>query len=398
MDPATLERFADLVVRFGANVQPGQIVSIGTEIGKEDVTRALVASAYRHGARFVDASYFDPHSKRARVLHADPDTLDWVPPWYGQRMLALGHEQAARIGLTGPVEPELFDDLDPALVGRDQLPFVREIGQVVNERSTNWTAAPAPTAGWAALVHPELEPREALERLWRDILHVCRLDEPDPVAAWEARMDVLDNAAARLGDRRFDALHFEGPGTDLRVGLLPSSSWISARFSTASGLRHQANLPSEEIFATPDPARTEGVVRGTKPLVAAGATIEGLEVEFAGGRVTRIDAERGAGTLRSLAERDEGAARLGEVALVDRDGRIGAIGRPFYDTLLDENAASHIALGSAYAFAVDDSDAERINRSAIHVDFMIGSDDVDVSGLTEAGERVPVLRGGAWQL
>lgn len=398
MDPATLERFADLVVRFGANVQPGQIVSIGTEIGKEDVTRALVASAYRHGARFVDASYFDPHSKRARVLHADPDTLDWVPPWYGQRMLALGNEHAARIGLTGPVEPELFDDLDPALVGRDQLPFVREIGQVVNERSTNWTAAPAPTAGWASLVHPELEPREALERLWRDILHVCRLDEPDPVAAWEARMDVLDNAAARLGDRRFDALHFEGPGTDLRVGLLPSSSWISARFSTASGLRHQANLPSEEIFATPDPARTEGVVRGTKPLVAAGATIEGLEVEFAGGRVTRIDAERGAGTLRSLAERDEGAARLGEVALVDRDGRIGAIGRPFYDTLLDENAASHIALGSAYAFAVDDSDAERINRSAIHVDFMIGSDDVDVTGLTEAGERVPVLRGGAWQL
>jgi len=398
MDPATLERFADLVVRFGANVQPGQIVSIGTEIGKEDVTRALVASAYRRGAKFVDVSWFDPHSKRARVLHADPDTLGWVPPWYGERMLALGSEHAARIGLTGPVEPELFDDLDPSLVGRDQLPFVREVGQVVNERTTNWTAAPAPTAGWAALVHPELGPDEALERLWRDILHVCRLDEPDPIAAWEARMDVLDTAAERLGERRFDELHFEGPGTDLRVGLLPSSSWISARFSTAAGLRHQANLPSEEIFATPDPARAEGVVRATKPLVAAGATIEGLEVEFSGGRVSRIDADRGAGTLRSLAERDEGAARLGEVALVDGDGRIGAIGRPFYDTLLDENAASHVALGSAYAFAVDERDAGRINRSAIHVDFMIGSDEVDVTGLTGSGERVPVLRGGAWRL
>lgn len=398
MDPATLERFADLVVRFGANVQPGQVVSIGTEIGKEDVTRALVASAYRSGAKFVDVNWFDPHSKHARVLHADPETLGWVPPWYGERMLALGDMRAARIGLTGPVEPALFDDLDPALVGRDQLPFVREVGQVVNERTTNWTAAPAPTAGWATLVHPELAPDEALERLWRDILHVCRLDEPDPYAAWEARMDVLDTAAARLGERRFDELHFEGPGTDLRVGLLPTSNWISARFSTAAGLPHQANLPSEEIFATPDPARAEGVVRATKPLVAAGVTIEGLEVEFSGGRVSRIEAERGAGTLRSIAERDEGAARLGEVALVDGEGRIGAIGRPFYDTLLDENAASHIALGSAYAFAVDDADAPRINHSAIHVDFMIGSEEIDVTGITGSGERVPVLRGGAWKV
>ncbi len=398
MDAATLQRFADLVVRFGANVQPGQVVSVGSEIGKEDVTRAVVAAAYRQGARFVDVGYFDPHAKRSRILHADPETLDWVPPWYGQRMLALGAERAARIGLTGPVEPELMDDLDPALVGRDQLPFVREVGQVVNERTTNWTAVPAPTRGWAVLMHPELEPEAAFERLWRDILHVCRLDEADPVAAWEARMDVLDTAAARLDERRFDALHFEGPGTDLRVGLLPSSHWISARFSTAAGLRHQANLPSEEIFTTPDPARAEGVVRATKPLVTAGTTIEGLEVEFANGRAVRIDAERGAGTLRSLAERDEGAARLGEVALVDGEGRIGPIGRPFYDTLLDENAASHVALGSAYAFAVDESDAERVNRSAIHVDFMIGSEEMEVTGLTASGERVPVLRRGAWQL
>ncbi len=398
MDAATLERFADLVVRFGANVQPGQVVSVGSEIGKEDVTRAVVAAAYRHGARFVDVGYFDPHAKRARILHADPATLDWVPPWYGQRVLALGAERAARIGLTGPVEPELMDDLDPALVGRDQLPFVREVGQIVNERTTNWTAVPAPTRGWATLVHPELAPDAAYEQLWRDVLHVCRLDEDDPVAAWEARMDVLDTAAAKLGERRFDALHFEGPGTDLRVGLLPSSRWISARFSTAAGLRHQANLPSEEIFTTPDPTRTEGVVRATKPLVTAGTTIEGLEVEFVAGRAVRIDADRAAGTLRSLAERDEGAAQLGEVALVDGDGRIGPIGRPFYDTLLDENAASHIALGSAYAFAVDEADAERVNRSAIHVDFMIGSEEMSVTGLTAGGERVPVLVRGAWRL
>jgi aminopeptidase len=397
-DPATLERFADLVVGFGANVQRGQVVAIGAELGKEDMVRALAASAYRHGARFVDAVYYDLHVKRARILLADEDTLDFVPSWYGERILELGRQRCARIGLTGPSSPGLLDDLDPARAGRDQLPFVRETGQVVNERTTNWTAAPCPTAAWAQLVHPGLDAGAALARLAEQILHVCRLDEEDPVAAWRERADRLVAAAERLSARRFDAIHFEGPGTDLTVGLLPTSAFMAARFETVEGIVHMPNLPSEEIFTAPDPGRADGVVRATKPLVVGGSIIRGLEVEFRDGRAVRIDADENAEVLRGYAARDEGAARLGELALVDREGRIGALDTVFFDTLLDENAASHIALGTAYAMTVGEQDQNRVNESEIHVDFMIGGDDVDVTGIARDGARAPVLRGGDWQV
>jgi aminopeptidase len=399
MNDRELERFAELIVGFGANVQPGQVVAIGTEPGKERLTRALATAAYRRGAKFVDVAAFDIHVKRARIEHAAQDTLDFVPPWYGERILALGEHRAARIGLSGPVAPGLLDDLDPARVGRDQLPFVAETGQVVNQRTTNWTIAPCPTEAWATLVHPELEPTAALERLWEQLRHVCRLDEDDPESAWRERMRQLTGAAERLTDRGFDALHFEGPGTDLTVGLLPSSQWLAATFTTVDGIEHFPNLPSEEAFTTPDPPRVEGVVRATKPLALPGTIIKGLRMRFEGGRAVEIDADAGADAMRALCDRDEGAARLGEVALVDREGRIGPLDTTFYDTLLDENAASHVALGRAYTMAVaDQAEHERANVSAIHVDFMIGGDDVAVTGITGGGERVPVLRDGAWQL
>lgn len=393
-----LERFADLIVRFAANVRPGQIVAISTEPGKLELTRAVADRAYQCGAKFVDVLQFDLAIKRSRILHAAEDTLDYVPPWYGERVLALGEHRAARIALTGPSMPGLLNDLDPARAGRDQLPFLRESAQVVNARTTNWTAVPCPTEPWAALVYRDLDPEDALARLWDDVLHMCRLDEDDPVAAWTARQDVLVGVARRLGERRFDALHFEGPGTDLRVGLLPSSRWISARFETVDGIVHMPNLPSEEVFTTPDPARVDGFVRSTKPLVAGGTIIRGLRARFEAGRAVSIEADEGGDLLAQYARRDEGAARLGEVALVDREGRIGPLDRVFYDTLIDENAASHVALGSAYEFTVGEEDHGRINRSQIHVDFMIGSPDVDVTGVTAGGERVPLLRDGAWRI
>jgi aminopeptidase len=212
-------------------------------------------------------------------------------------------------------------------------------------------------------------------------------------------MATLVGVCARLTDARFDALHFEGPGTDLTVGLLPSSRWISASFETKDGIPHVPNLPSEEVFTSPDPERVDGVVRSTKPLFVSGTLVEGLTVRFDGGRAVEIGATRGAETLRTMVEQDPGAARLGEVALVDREGRIGPLGTVFYDTLLDENAASHVALGTGFQFAVEtEADRARVNESQIHVDFMIGGDDVDVTGLTADGTRVPVLRGGAWAL
>jgi aminopeptidase len=397
-DAAAVERLADLAVGFAANVQRGQIVAIGAELGKEEMVRALAASAYRRGAKFVDAVYFDMHLKRARILHAEEETLGFVPSWYGERMLELGRQRCARIGLAGPATPGLLDDLDPARAGRDQLPFLKESGIIVNEATTNWTIIPFPTAAWAQQVHPDLPADDAFARLGEQILHVCRLDEPDPIAAWRERMAVLVGAAERVTERRFSALRFEGEGTDLTVGLLPTTKFMAAEFQTVDGIRHMPNLPSEEVFGAPDPQRTEGVVRATKPLVVAGSTISGLEVEFRDGRAVRIDADENAEVLRAYAARDEGAARLGEVALVDGEGRIGRLGTTFFDTLLDENAASHIALGQAYHFTAGDEDRARLNSSGIHVDFMIGGDDVAVSGVTQDGAEVPVLRGGAWQV
>jgi aminopeptidase len=270
---------------------------------------------------------------------------------------------------------------------------------VVNDRTTNWTAAPCPTAEWAELVHPGLKGQVALDTLWDQLRHILRLDEDDPAAAWRARQDTLIAASQKLTDRRFDALHFEGPGTDLTVGLLPSSSWMAATFETVDGIVHVPNLPSEETFATPDPERVDGVVRASQPLALPGSIVRGLEVEFRGGRAERIEAESGGETLRAICERDEGAARLGEVALVDGEGRIGPLETTFYDTLLDENAASHIAFGRAYEFTVDDeADRKRANMSAIHIDFMIGRPDMTVTGLTADGSRVSVLAQGAWQI
>ena len=395
---ADVERLADLLVGFGANVQPGQLVGVTSYLGMEDLTRAVARSAYRRGAKYVDVFWWDLWVKRARLELADAETLDYVPPWIGKRLRWLGEERAARVSLTG-TSAAIFADLDPARTGHDLLPYVAEVPQVVNERTTNWTAGPCPNPAWAERVHPDLPPGEALERLWEEVVHVCRLDAEDPVAAWRARMEVVIAAADRLSERRFDALALSGPGTDLTVGLMPSARWLAADFTTVDGILHYPNLPTEEVFTTPDPDRVDGHVSATMPLEMYGSYVSGIRIEFAGGRAVKVDAEQGADALRAAVGRDEGASRLGEVALVDREGRIGPLGTVFYETLLDENAASHIALGNAYTFPLEDeADVARANRSAIHVDFMLGSPEVDVDGITRDGDRVPVLRDGAWQV
>ena len=232
-------------------------------------------------------------------------------------------------------------------------------------------------------------------------MHVCRLDEDDPVAAWRERADFLVATAERLTERHFDALHYEGPGTDLTVGLLPNARWAAARFERADGLEHMPNIPTEEVFTSPDPARVDGTVASTKPLVLMdGTVVRNLNVRFEGGRAVQIDADSAAETMRTICARDEGAARLGEIALVDREGRIGQLDTVFYDTLLDENAASHIAFGQGFPFLLGSTngDGGEVNASEIHIDFMIGSNELAVTGITADGERVPVLRDGSWQI
>jgi aminopeptidase len=395
-----LDRFADLAVHFGCNVQPGQILNVTSEVGAEEAVRAIGDVAYRSGAAYVDVIYDDPYLTRSRILHASEDSLSLVPSWRVDRVRRQGSERHAGLSLMAAAAPLLFDDLDPARAslttqGADYAALL----EVAMARQTNWSVMAYPTPAWAEMVHPELEPSAALEKLTEQLAYVCRFDEGDPVAAWRDRVGMLTEVAERLTARRFDALRFEGPGTDLTVGLLPTSRFTPTFFETVEGIVHMANLPSEEILSAPDPTRVDGVVKATMPLFFAGVVIEGLEVEFAGGRAVRIDADKHADALRGAVERHENGDRIGEVALVDGSGRIGRTETVFYNTLLDENAASHLALGQAYKFTVDPSDQSRINTSTMHVDFMIGSDEVVVTGRDgNAGDWDPVLDRGEWRI
>jgi aminopeptidase len=392
-----IQAIGDLAVH-GANVQPGQILGVTATIGQEELVRAVAAAGYKRGALFVDAYYYDPFVKRQRIEHGDPETFGFVPPWYGQRILGLGDRESARIGLSGVVWPHALDGLDPERLGRDQLPWLKETTRVIDDRSTNWCAVACPHPHWAELVHPDLPPDEAYEKLRQELRHIYRLDEPDPNAAWDERVAALKASAEELNGRRFDAIELSGPGTELTIGLLPSSFWQAGDFVTRNGIRHLPNIPTEEVFTAPDPERVDGHVTSTKPLVLRdGTIIRGLRIRFEGGRAVEIDADENADALRARCALDDGASRLGELALVDREGRIGPLGTVFYDTLFDENAASHIALGNAYAFSAGEEDRHRLNQSGIHIDFMVGSPELEVTGITPGGDRVPVMTEGAWQ-
>jgi aminopeptidase len=401
MDGDILRRYADLIVSVGANVQPDQVFAIEAEPEAQPLVHALVERAYEKGARYVDVHYVDPDAKRTRDALAAEDTLDWVPPWLGRRMLDLGELGAARVNLTPTIPPGLLEGIDASRTGKDRLPTVQELFTVIDDRSVAWTISPYPTSRWARVVYPDVPVEEAVERLWADIVHVCRLDEEDPAEAWNRRIDEIWEVASRIDTFDLDRLRFVGPGTDLTIGLLPSSRFAKegGASHTRTGIRHVPNLPTEELYTTPDPQRADGVVAATKPLDVGGALVQGLVVTFEDGAVVDVQADANADALRTRIAIDEGARRLGEVALVDRESRIGKLGRVFYNTLLDENAASHIALGDAYAAPIGDpADLPRINASAVHIDFMIGSDDVDVVGTSKDGREVPILRGGAWQI
>ena len=392
------DKLAELAV-FGANVQPGQLVAVTSFIGKEYLTRRIAREAYRRGAKYVDVLYFDQWVKRERIALAPDDTLDYIPPWMAQRLLHLSDEHAARISLAGPHAPRALDGLDPARAGRDLLPNLPETGEVVNRMTTSWCIVPAPTRSWAEVVYPGLEREEAYAALWEAVAHICRLDADDPAQAWTERSTTLKENAGRLSERKFDALRLHGAGTDLTIGLLRSARWAGGDELTVDGSRHFPNIPTEEVFTTPDPERVDGHVSATKPLELSGSIVTAIRVEFEGGKAVKIDADRGADALRAAASRDDGASRLGEIALVDKEGRIGPLDTVFLDTLIDENAASHIALGGGYEHPVEDpADRARINRSTIHVDFMIGSPELAVDGITRDGETIPVMRNGTWQV
>jgi aminopeptidase len=389
------DRYAELVVRVGANVQPGQLVDVIARVEHAAVARAVARAAYRAGAAYVDVYYSDQHIRRALIEHAAEDLLSWTPPWLLKRAKQVGDERAAVVALTGDAEPNLLADLPGDRVGKARmLALAEESNRQITEQLNNWTVIGVPNVGWAEQMFGEPD----LERLWKAVEFTVRLDEDDPVAAWRAHVERIGKRARTLDDLEVDSIHFKGPGTDLRVGLLPESRWQGCESLTATGLPYVANMPTEEVFTTPDLRRAEGFVRSTRPLALYGRIVKGLEVRFEGGRIVDVKADEGADVVKGQIETDDTAAYLGEIALVDGTSRIGQTGLTFFDTLFDENTTCHVAYGGAYAEAVEGGVIEGVNVSNVHTDFMVGGPEVDVDAVTRSGTVVPLLRDDVWQL
>jgi len=388
-----LERYAELAVRVGANVQPGQEVFVHPMVEHAELGRALVRQAYKAGAAYVHVVYRDDHVRHAMIGLGPDSALGYSPGWAKQLMLAEAGN--ASLGTTGRPDPELLADLDGERVGRAiQLELAEISQQQHRDNSVNWCGVGAPNEGWARQVFGEPD----VERLWEEVAFCMRLDEPDPVEAWREHMARLDARAETLTALRPDALRYHGPGTDLTVGLLPSARWGTARFRTAGGIDYVANMPTEEIFTTPDPRRAHGTIRSSLPLVLHGQIIRGLQLTFEDGRIVRVDAEQGADLVRSQLDTVENADRLGELALVTNESRVGRSGTLFFDTLFDENATCHIAYGMGLPYAFGGEPDEGSNVCNIHVDFMIGGPELEVDAILADGSTVPQIRDEQWQL
>jgi aminopeptidase len=388
-----LEAYADLAVRVGANVQVGQTVFLTTQIEHAPLARALTRAAYRAGARYVDVRYRDDHVRHAMIDLGPDEALTHSPEWMKQLYRAM--EGGAQLWTTGEPEPELMNDLDGERVGRARMKEVVEIirDQMV-QRSLNWSGVAYPSEGWATQIYGEPD----VERLWEAVAFCTRLDEADPVQAWRDHMARLEGRGKVLTELQLDAVHYTGPGTDLTVGLNPNARWMSALFRTRDGIEYVPNMPTEEVFTTPDCRRAEGTIRSSRPLVLDGDIIEGLRLTVKDGKIVDVQADKGAGIVRGQLEIDDRAAYFGELALVDGTSRVGRTKTTFFDTLYDENATCHIAYGFGVPEVFDGDPGDGMNISGVHTDFMVGGPELAVDGITKDGTAIPILREDVWQL
>ena len=408
-----LRTYAELTVKIGLNLQPhqrlliiGPVANGGCSLEAAPLVRQITVAAYDAGARLVETLWGDEALLGARLQHAPRDSFDEFSAWLPRALVQ--HVEAGHAVLSIYAnDPDQLKDYPPDSVAAVQQATARSIRpfrEHISRNQTNWGVVAAAAASWAARVFPDLPPAQQMIALWGAIERLCRLDRPDPIAAWETHLAELAARTDHLNARRYTALRYTGPGTRLTIGLPTGHVWVGGRSASASGIRFAPNLPTEEVFTMPHKDRVDGTVRSTKPLSYGGTLIEGFSLTFAEGRVVDLKAEKGETVLRRLVKMDGGAARLGELALVPHNSPVAQTGVLFYNTLFDENAASHVALGAAYKFtlrggeAMSDEEFDRAggNRSVTHVDFMIGSPELDVDGVLADGAVEPVMRRGEW--
>jgi aminopeptidase len=408
-----LRTYAELTVKIGLNLQPhqrlliiGPVANGGCSLEAAPLVRQITAAAYDAGAPLVETLWGDEALLGARLLHAPRDSFDEFSAWLPTALVQ--HVEAGHAVLSIYAnDPDQLKEYPPdpvAAVQQATARSVRPFRERISRNQTNWCVVAAAAVSWAARVFPDLPPAQQMDALWGAIERLCRLDRPDPIAAWETHLAALAARTDHLNARQYTALRYTGPGTLLTIGLPTGHVWVGGRSASASGIRFAPNLPTEEVFTMPHKDRVDGTVRSTKPLSYGGTLIEGFSLTFAEGRVVDVQATKGENVLRRLVTMDGGAARLGELALVPHSSPVAQTGVLFYNTLFDENAASHVALGAAYTFtlhggeAMSDEEFERAggNRSAAHVDFMIGSPELDVDGVLADGAVEPVMRGGDW--
>ena len=409
---ANLKKYADIAIKIGLNLQPGQKLILqdmrrsGVPIETAPVVRELAASAYKAGAKMVDVLWGDAELKLIQYENAPKESFDDFTAWQVQGVLDVIEDGGAVLSIQA-FDPSLLEGQDSDLVAREQQTiqqFLKPFSAQISKNKMNWMVLAIPVDGWARKVFPELPEDERILALWDALFKVCRVYEDDPIKAWQEHITDLEKRSSYLNKKAYKELHYTAPGTDLQIALPEGHIWRSAGFKAQNGIPFTANIPTEEVFTLPDNRFTEGKVSSARPLAYSGNVIKNLSLTFKEGKVIDYSAEQGEEVLGNLLKSDEGARMLGEVALVPNSSPISQSGLMYYNTLLDENASCHLALGRAYRFSLEGGEnlsSEEFssrggNSSLIHVDFMIGSDQMDIDGVLPDGKIEPIMRKGEW--
>ncbi len=406
IDPVKLDRLAEVAIKVGLQLKPGQDLFLTAPVTALPLVRRIAEHAYKAGAGLVTPMLADEQIALSRYRFAQDASFDRAPGWLYEGVAKAFSANTARLAIVGD-NPMLLAGEDPAKVSRankaNSLAYQPALEKITGF-DINWNIVAYPGASWARLVFPGEEEEVAVHKLAEAIFAASRADRDDPIAAWAAHNTALRSRTDWLNGQRFQSLHYSGPGTDLTIGLADGHSWAGGAATAKNGITCNANIPTEEVFTTPHARRVEGHVRSTKPLSYQGTLIDEISVRFEEGRIVEARAARGEAVLNKVLDTDEGARRLGEAALVPHSSPISKSGILFYNTLFDENASCHIALGQCYAkcfvngtqLSPEQIAAQGGNKSLIHIDWMIGSDEIDIDGLRPDGSRVPVFRKGEW--